>query len=446
MNTARPPLHQKIIFALGQLGWSLASFGAANLLVYFYMPPETGQSAIFPTFISQGAILGSFTLIGLINFGGRIFDAITDPLIAQWSDRFENPIGKRKFWLAVAGTPLAVFSFLMFVPSSESTLTNEILLTFEIILFYFALTLYVVPYSALISELGHDPKDRMFISTLISVTWAIGFLIGSNAYALQAAFEQSYDSTTAFQITIGIFAAIGFVFMYVPVLFLKENQFAYQLPLQLPLKEALSKVMSNSNFRVFIFSDLIYWLALSFIQLGVSFYVTLIFGFEKEQASVFLTISFLTSFLFYVPINMMVKRFGKKQLVLAGFAIFSLTFLLTAAFPVLPFSATLIFYFLAIMAGFPLAAFGIIPNAIIADVIYQHEKETGAQQSGMFYATRNFTMKMGISLANLIFPSLLLMGKSTANNTGVVASAWLAAGLCIIGFLIFLTFKDVPSE
>ena len=189
----RPPLSQKIFFALGQLGWSLAVFSVANLLVYFYMPPEEGTEAMFPTFIFQGAIIGSLTLVGLINFGGRAFDAITDPLIASWADRKEAKIGKRKALMAIACVPLALFSFLIFYPPfGENLNLNSIWVTISIFVFYFFYTLYVIPYTALISELGHHPEDRMNISTLIAVTWTLGFMIGSTVYALQAYFDRYF--------------------------------------------------------------------------------------------------------------------------------------------------------------------------------------------------------------------------------------------------------------
>ena len=63
-----PPVRVLIVYALGQLGWSLASFSVANLLIYFYMPPETG-APIFPTYIHQGAVLGVLTLIGILSAG-----------------------------------------------------------------------------------------------------------------------------------------------------------------------------------------------------------------------------------------------------------------------------------------------------------------------------------------------------------------------------------------
>ncbi|HTO22172.1 MAG TPA: MFS transporter, partial [Spirochaetia bacterium] len=53
------PTWKLVLFALGQLGWSLASYGVSNLVMYFYMPPEgAGVQRIFPPFIFEGALLG----------------------------------------------------------------------------------------------------------------------------------------------------------------------------------------------------------------------------------------------------------------------------------------------------------------------------------------------------------------------------------------------------
>jgi len=184
----RLPFSQLIIYALGQFGWSLASVGAFTFLPYFYMPPETGE-ATFPSFIYQGSVLGVLTIIGIIVFGGRLLDAITDPLIANWSDGNTSKMGKRKKLMALAIVPFVVTSYLIFMPISESQGVNASFLIAMILLFYISLTLYVIPYTALISELGHHPDDRMKISTAISVTWALGFAIGNGLPALQSMLE-----------------------------------------------------------------------------------------------------------------------------------------------------------------------------------------------------------------------------------------------------------------
>lgn len=441
--TKRPPLSQLIIYALGQLGWSLASFGAANLLVYFYLPPESDGVSVFPAFIYQGAILGVATLIGFINFGGRIFDAITDPWIAAWSDNRPLAGGKRRKVLRLAALPFAGLSFLLFFPPVAGlSVYNACWLIAVVFLFYLFFTLYLVPYNALIPELGHHPPDRMKISTLISITWALGFVIGGMAYGIQGYFENFTDSVQAFQWTVGIFAGLSLILMLIPAFFLQEETYAKQQSGQtVPPRDALRSVFVNKNFRIFIGADLLYWLALTFIQQGVSYYVTALFGWPKEQASTFLALSFIASFLLYWPVNVGVKRIGKKKMLLSAFLVFCAVFAITALVPQIPLDKTMLFYLVALLAAYPLATFGIVPNALIADFVHEHEVATGQQQAGMFYAVRNFMMKIGISLAVLLFPSFLLLGKSASEPTGVIASAWAACGFCLLGYLIMRRVK-----
>jgi Na+/melibiose symporter-like transporter len=438
----RPPLSQIIIYALGQLGWSVAAFGAGNLLVYFYMPPETGAEPIFPPFIYQGALFGVVTIIGLASFGGRLFDSITDPLLAGFADRSRSKFGKRKIWMAWSALPFAFLSFLIFVPlQSGSEWLNGTWLFVCLFLFYAFMTAYVIPYTALIGELGHHPDDRMKISTIISITWAVGYVIGSNAYAVQALLEPAYGSVRAFQMALLGFAVLALIFMWIPVWWLDENRYSKQMPVQLGARHSILKVINNLNFRYFAVADWLFWISITFIQLGVSYYITLLLGMDKSYASGFLTVAFLVSFALYYPVNVFVNRFGKKRVMLWGFIIFSLAYLITANLDVIPLPPVLLIYLLASLSAIPMAIFGIIPNAIIADLIYEEEKKDGHQLSGMFYAARNLTSKLGIAFANLLFPSLLLLGKSLDNPFGVRISAWIALGFCLIGYLVFLRYR-----
>lgn len=443
ISTPRPPLSQIIIYALGQLGWALASFGAGNLLIYFYMPPEEANLSVFPPYIFQGAILGIATVIGLINFGGRIFDAITDPIIASWSDRKRSKRGKRKSLMALAAIPFALFSVLIFYPiTPEVSVLNAVWLVGTIFLFYLFFTMYLIPYNALISELGHHPKDRMLISSVISVTFAIGLILGQQAFTIQSIFAESYNQTEAFQLTVGLFAAVALFFMLIPVFFLKENKYCQQSSVVVDTTQSLKAVFSNTNFRWFAYSDFTYWISLTFIQLGTVYYITALYGMDTTAASLFLPISFLTSFVLYIPINIFVGKLGKKKVLMSAFLVFGLIFLMTGLLQQIPLSPEILFYVLAIASGFPLAAFGIIPNALIADIVYQHEEKTGQHLAGMFYGARTFMMKMGISVANLIFPSLLLLGKSFDNPLGVKVSAFVALGFMLIGFLLFKKYEE----
>jgi glycoside/pentoside/hexuronide:cation symporter, GPH family len=448
MSPKRLPLSQLLIYAAGQLGWSLAAYGAANLLVYFYLPPGDGQSQLFPAFIFQGAVAGIVTLIGLINFGGRLFDAVTDPIVAAWADRRPSErFGRRKKIMAMAALPLALSSFALFYPPYEAMCwQNTAWLSCWMLVFYASLTLYVIPYNALISELGHYPPDRMRISTAISITFALGFLIGGSIYAVQDWLTAIMPVVQAFQWAVGGFSLLALLLLLVPVCWLKENEYAQQAPALADNEQAglLRTVLSNNSFRIFLLSEFMYWLALTFIQMGIGFFVTILLDYPPAQATLFLTASFLGSFALYWPVNKLVDYRGKRKVMLSAYWVFAGTFALLALSPWISVPGSLLFWTLSLSASYPLAVFGIVPNAMVADFIHDHKEATGGQPAGMFFAVFSFIMKAGVSVANLIFPSLLLLGKSVDNSLGVQLAAWLALLSCVLGALLFYRIR--PSS
>jgi glycoside/pentoside/hexuronide:cation symporter, GPH family len=435
----RPPLSIIWIYAMGQMGWSLASYMVGSLLTYFYMPPEeVGSKILFPNFLPQTTFWG-LTLLGIIASSGRIFDAFIDPFIANISDRSNNRFGKRRFFMGIASVPLALFSFLIFHPITEGVASsNALWLTAAIFIYFISFALYVIPYTALISELGHEHEDRLKISTIISVTWAIGFLIGNLTPALQELFEKMGDTSLwAFQKTVGIFSFITLIFLLIPVFFLDEKRYAQQGESHENFTKSLSAVFKNKNFRYFSISYLLYWLSLTFIQSGIIYYVTILFGMEKKYASLFGIIGFFLSFLFYPFIGKLEEKLGKKKIIIYGFWAFCLIFSVI----IVPMPALIRFSLVSILSAFPLAVFGILPNTIVADIVYQNEIETGKNSAGMFYGVTAFMMKVGVTLANLIFPSLLILGKSVENPFGVQLSVAAAFIFCIAGFWVFRKYE-----
>jgi Na+/melibiose symporter-like transporter len=108
----------------------------------------------------------------------------------------------------------------------------------------------------------------------------------------------------------------------------------------------------------------------------------------------------------------------------------------------IPLPKEWLLYGLAVVAAMPLATFGILPNAIIGDEVEREERQSGKQLAGMFFGVSAFTMKVGISLANLIFPSLLLFGKSTENPIGVQYTALAALLFCLSGWWAFRKYQE----
>ena len=140
---------QMIIFAIGQLGWSLLSGIISAWLVTYYLPTggATGDTAAGATqYILPGLVIGGFmTVLGLITALSRIFDAVTDPLIASLSDRSKNPRGRRIPFMMVAAVPLSIVTVLLFCApfgahDAGGNVGNIIWISVAVVLFYLFIT------------------------------------------------------------------------------------------------------------------------------------------------------------------------------------------------------------------------------------------------------------------------------------------------------------------
>ena len=193
MNTRRLTRKEMRIFAVGQLGWSILSGIITAWLVTFYLPTEADASAAVnpaPFYLPTGLVIfGVLTVLGLITFICRIFDAVTDPWIASLSDRSRNPKGRRFPFMKRAAVPFAIATVLVFMAPQQVAQradkpAEHRLGAVTLVLFYLFMTMYCTPYNALISEFGKTQEDRMYISTAISLTFFFGTLIAYLPFVL----------------------------------------------------------------------------------------------------------------------------------------------------------------------------------------------------------------------------------------------------------------------
>ena len=144
------------IFAIGQFGWSLLSGIVSNWMVYYYTGSPDAQNpntGIFASGITQNPILFKLTLFGLVLAVGRIFDAITDPLIAGWSDRSNYRGGRRIPFMRAVAIPFALVTIGLFtVPQTGSIPVNDVLLFALLMCFYLVMTIFCTPYNAIFTN------------------------------------------------------------------------------------------------------------------------------------------------------------------------------------------------------------------------------------------------------------------------------------------------------
>ena len=69
-----------------------------------------------------------------------------------------------------------------------------------------------------------------------------------------------------------------------------------------------------------------------------------------------------------------------------------------------------------------MAIFGILPQAVVADIAQSDSIRTGSNREGMFYAARTFAFKLGQSLSMLIFTAVSTIGAGDGTGYRVAVS------------------------
>ncbi len=415
MKTRRLTKKEMWIFAVGQLGWSILGGLINAWLVTFYLPTSGDVAKGAPFFLPTGAIFIGLTILGIISFVCRIFDAVTDPLIASMSDRSKNPNGRRIPFMRRAAIPFAVIAVLVFcAPVETISAINIVWVLGFLILFYLFMTMYCTPYNALISEFGKTQEDRMYISTAISATFFVGTLLSYIPFVLAPMLRGAIGASFpwSYRICFIVLAILALVCMLIPTFKLKEREFVDVQPTteKSNTVKSLIKTFKNKEFLKFSGSDIAYFIALTLFQTGLPFFVKVSMKLDESWAMYFLGGMTVLSACFYPIVSKLVAKFGKKKLVITGFVGLALAYIVTALIGVIPgFEGMLPGILIVVISAFPMALLGIIPQSIIADVAEEDAILTGEKREGMFFAARTFAMKMGQSVAALVFTSLAIL-------------------------------------
>lgn len=430
-------------FAAGQFGWAMLSGIISNWLVYFYQPDEAAISQGQSVFIPQGlAIFGIITVIGGITALGRVFDAFTDPMIASLSDRCTSKNGRRIPFLKWASLPLALATVLVFwSPVNEKSWINAAFLLVMVLAYYLFITAYCTPYNALISELGHTQQERLNISTAISFTFIAGTAVAYLAPAIWGIFVPALGRVGAIRLTFTVMAAVAWLCMLVPVFCIREKEYVNTVPVQESAFHSLAATFRNGEFRKFVGSDIFYWIALTMFQTGLPFFVTSLLKLPETMTTLYFVGMTALSVLFYLPVNKLTPKFGKKRMLLFAFVMFSTAFFYTGFMGKIPFlSAAAQGFVLMVFAALPMAIFGILPQAMVADIAESDSVTTGSNREGMFFAARTFAFKLGQSLSMLIFTAVSTIG--TATGAGYRIAAFGAALFCGIGAVLLVFYNE----
>jgi len=386
---------------------------------------------LYERFVIGGVV--STAAFSIILLAGRLTDGISDPFIAYWTDISYTRWGRRIPFLVVATLPLAVVCFLLWCPPDLAPETVRIIYAAAVCQSYFLLYgLVVTPYMALLPEIGRSPRERLNLTTGQGVATLVGTLV----FALSGLIIQRFGYPA-----LGIVLAAAVLISFYPVtIFIREHTPSDRTKGSLTgLFRWIWEVLINRDFLPLLIGTSFYWFALNLLLMLVPRWVEARLGLTKEAVT-WLMLPFiavnLVGFFFF---NWLAKRIGKFISLIVVFALSGVVFCLfgwsdqfgTAISPLV--SAQ----FVCGLAGLPVAGFGVLAFALLADVIDADAQRTGIRREAIYFGVQAILQKSMIGLSVVSFAQI----QAALGAVGLRWTAAIAGAVCLAGLIVFSRYR-----
>jgi len=433
------------LYNLSTTGWVLLDSIWLTFAIAFLLPPKEKIAEGMIPFVSNERFLGIITVLGAVMLFGRIIDAIADPLVASWTDRSTSRLGRRRFFLVIGGLPLALSTVLIFFPPVPHTsLANGVYLAIVFGFYFFFFTIYVVPYLALIPELGHNEKARIGIATAQGYFSLVGSaIVMIGGPLLLTIFMQNTNYVSSYRKMIIYLSIPGAILLYTAVFAVDEKRFSNARPSQIPLMDSFKKTVKNKAFIIYLFANISLWFLFNIVRSSAIPIVITLMGADETFASNIFTVLFVIAAICFPLVGFLTRIRGKKTIMMISlglFSIFSIFLSLTGLTSVNPKTWGLIFVGLM---GLPTAVLMIIPNVILSELCDVDYKKTGERREGMYFGVQGFFMKLNLGLSTASLALLYsIFGKDISNPLGVRLAPILGSIVALLGLIIMSRYPE----
>ena len=416
----------------------LAAYAAPNFaLAIMHMP----VAYVIPALYAKHTTV-SLAAIGAILLAGRLFDAVTDPLIGFCSDRFNTRFGRRRPWM-IAGVPFAAVSVIfLFSPPSDAGVLYFLLASMGL---FAAWTIIEIPYAAWGAELSRDYNERSRIMTWRMVFGQMGLLLFLTSPILLQPITGTTELGPEVMNIAAYVAAIGLPVLTLLMVF-RVPEPAADANEKLDLRALGSALLTNRPLHIFLLATLL-------SGIGVGAWVATAILFISDHLGiadkfVYLLIVAWSVRIAVAPLWLRIMyRFGKHKT--WAFAQGMAAFIVPLSLLVSPGeSAFFIMLGYSVLLGVFETVGTVAPYAILGDIADYDAAKTGANKTSSFYALLGLVQKAvgglggGIAFFTLsLFSYNVDGGNSGAEKIGLfVAFAFIPTVLYLICAMVIYRF------
>lgn len=423
---------QKMAYSMGGLAMNLTNLVIAQWIFKRYTNP--------PNVLLIGAVMMS-----VIFFSGRVTDAITDPIIGNWSDNLRSRRGRRIPFIMFGTIPFAVIFFLLWTPPSETMgLLNTVYVFIMVQLYFIFYTIVVTPYLALLPEITSNLEERVNITTF----QAVFVMIGTIFFVLMGVIKE-HGGWLAFGGVVSVLTIISF---YPTVFFIKEKSDIESFVQKressekLSLARSVSLTLKNRPFLYLVMATSFYWFGLNLMLMLIPYWVQNYLGLTESAVSVIMGPFLISNLVFFFVFNWIAKKKGKFvafQFMAIGSALVVPALSLGSFF----LSENLLLYSVIVMgvAGIPIAGFSLIPFAIISDIVDYDETISGRRREAIFFGVQAIFQKTMIGFSIFSF-GIVAMNADAISIKGLLTIPLIASGAFVLSFLVFNRYRIRERE
>ncbi len=410
MHTGKLSVRQKAGFGICDLGGNL-----------FF----TAMGFWSLNYLTDTALL-SAAAAGLAVMVGKIWDAVTDPMMGYLSDRTRSRLGRRRPYMLFGAIPLALAMWFFFTaPTGLSEGSLFAWATLAVCFLNTAYTVVNIPYSSLTPELTKDYHERTSLNGYRFAFAIFGTILGAAiVLPIVTAFPARRAGYSIAGLVMGATMAVTALITFFSVR--EPKQTADDLPKEGFFASYLS-VFKNRAYLILAGSYALNILAINFLQGILVYYCKYVY--RNEGLTMPAMVALLVVAMAFIPVSVAVaKKIGKRLTYQLGLGTLGVVCLAMFA---LGQALGPAFFFGAM--GFGGAGLGftfVAPWAMVPDVAEYDAITTGERKEGAYYGMWTFVSKLGQAL------SLGLTGLILAIAGYVADAEQVPAVLVAIRFLL----------
>ncbi len=416
-----------ILYNLAGLTFNLFDTILYAWLPYFYIPPSGSNLTQYIPLAALGIILA----------GGRILDAVTDPLMGYLSDHTRSRWGRRKPYIFISNPVLFLsFIFVWTPPVEGESLTNAIFLGAVLFFYYISYTGMLIPWFAVLPEMSDRNEERVKIASVGVAIGVLGALIGGGLSGPL----MGRLGVFGMALMLGV---IGLIAGQLSLLGIHERHRLSPDEETPPFFTVMREMFADRQVLSFAVMIMFVQLTYQLMLMNVPYLTTLILGRSEGDASILMGEVILSTAasvpLWYRLLGKYPKRSLFRAIIIWMAAGFALSFFIGRLPFFSPFvQAMIIFPLVAV----PIGGMFITVLGLIADITDYDELKSGRRREAMYYGIYGIVRKTGWALCSLILVGVYsTFGYSAGNPTGIRV-VWLVCGLsCIAGLLAFVPYR-----